>query len=308
MGKVSKLELLAAFDFSNDPFKQVGLKSRDHLKIEKVVGLAVKSHSMVAVIGERGIGKSSAVRSALGKLKNIKLVTPMANDIQKLHIGDIEQALILDLSSEKPKRGREIRARQLRRILGEASTKNDVVLVIEEAHHLHGMTLRAIKRTREMIWMGKTELFSVILIGQSDPMNKPGVSEVKLRADAVQMNGLSSDEVDDFVSRAMNSAVASDAVKRISGLPGCHNFEDLKDMLFRLMEHALVSGRRQVLLEDVEALFPAEHERPSRQKARNRTAENAEPIQQQSQTGKAEKSPLRDLLDLDEGMPQAAAG
>ncbi|MGD9948647.1 MAG: AAA family ATPase [Desulfobulbus sp.] len=308
MGKVSKLELLAEFGFTNDPFKQVGLKSRDHLKIEKVVGLAVKSHSMVAVIGERGIGKSSAVRSALGKLKKVKLVEPVANDIHKLHIGDIEQALIMDLCSEKPKRGREIRARQLRRILGEASTKNDVVLVIEEAHHLHGMTLRAIKRTREMAWMGKTELFSVILVGQSDPMNKPGVSEVKLRADAVQMNGLSPDEVEDFVSETMKSRVAADAVKRISGLPGGHNFEDLKDTLFRLMENALVSGRRQVLLEDVEALFPAEHERPSRKKARNRTVENGKPVQQQTQTGTAAKSSLRDLLDLDDGMPQAAAG
>lgn len=308
MGKVSKLELLAAFDFSNDPFKQVGLKSRDHLKIEKVVGLAVKSHSMVAVIGERGIGKSSAVRAALGKLKKVTVVVPAANDIHKLHIGDIEQALILDLSSEKPKRGREIRARQLRRILGEASTKNDVVLVIEEAHHLHGMTLRAIKRTREMVWMGKTELFSVILVGQSDPMNKPGVSEVKLRADAVQMNGLSPDEVEDFVSRAMKSKAAADAVERISGLPGSHNFEDLKDLLFRLMEQALISGRREVLLEDVEALFPLEHERSARQRAKSRTAESGKSIQKPESTRKSEKSSLRDLLDQEEGLPQAAVG
>jgi type II secretory pathway predicted ATPase ExeA len=155
----------------------------------------------------------------------------MANDIHKLLIGDIEQALILDLSSEKPKRGREIRARQLRRILGEASTRIDVVMVIEEAHHLHGMTLRSLKRLREMDWMGRTELFSVILVGQSDPMNKPGVSEVKLRADAVQMKGLTSEEVEDFVTRAMKSTVAADAVKGISGLPGNQNFEEYAVLL-----------------------------------------------------------------------------
>jgi hypothetical protein len=159
-----------------------------------------------------------------------------------------------------------------------------------------------------MVWMGKTELFSVILVGQCDPMNKPGVSEVKLRADAVQMNGLSPDEVEDFVSETMKSRVDADVVKRISGLPGCHNFEDLKDLLFRLMEQALVSGRRQVVLEDIEALFPAECERPTRKKARNRKAEDAKSIQHQTQPSKAEKSSLRDLLDSDEGMPQAAAG
>lgn len=307
MVKVSKLELLAEFGFSNDPFKQVGIKSHDHVKIGKVVSMGVKSRSMVAVIGERGIGKSHAVRSALGKLKNVRRVVPMTNDIHKLLIGDIEQALILDLSSEKPKRGREIRARQLRRILGEASTRMDVVMVIEEAHHLHGMTLRSLKRLREMDWMGRTELFSVILVGQSDPMNKPGVSEVKLRADAVQMKGLTSEEVEDFVTRAMKSTVDPDAVKVISGLTGSHNFEDLKNMLFCLMEQALLSGRRQVLLDDVEALFPSEHERPRKQPGKAR-AVVAKTTLQQEQPGRAGKTSLRDLLSQEEELQRAAAG
>lgn len=305
MGKVSKLELLAEFGFSNDPFKQTSIKSHDHVLIGKVVSLAVKGRSMVAVIGERGIGKSNAVRSALGKLKNVRLVAPMANDIHKLHIGDIEQALILDLSNEKPKRGRELRARQLRRIIGEASTRMDIVLVIEEAHHLHGMTLRSLKRIREMEWMGKAELFSVLLVGQSDPMNKPGVSEVKLRADAVQMKGLSPEEVEDFISRSMKSAVVPDAVKRIAGQPGTHNFEDLKDIMFRLMEQALLAGRRQVMLDDIEALFPSEQEKPSR----TRSAGAAKISTQQEQApGKSGKTSLRDLVNQEEELQQMAAG
>ncbi|WP_306548946.1 AAA family ATPase [Desulfobulbus sp.] len=308
MVKVSKLELLAEFGFSNDPFKQVGIKSQDHVKIGKVVSMAVKSRSMVAVIGERGIGKSNAVRSALDKLKNVRRAAALANDIHKLLIGDIEQALILDLSNEKPKRGREIRARQLRRILGEASTGTDVVLIIEEAHHLHGMTLRSLKRIREMDWMGKSELFSVILVGQSDPMNKPGVSEVKLRADAVQMKGLSPDEVEYFVTRAMKSSVAADAVKVIAGLPGSHNFEDLKNMLFCLMEQALLSGRRQVLLDDVEALFPSEHEKQGKQHGKARAAVATKTPLQQEQTAKAGKTSLRDLLSQEEELQRAAAG
>ena len=308
MVKISKLEILDEFGFSNDPFKQVSIKSKDHIKIGNIVNLAVKSRSMVAVIGERGMGKSHAVRSALGKLKNAKRVGPQSNDIHKLLIGDIEQALIMDLSSEKPKRGREIRARQLRRILGEASTRMDVVLVIEEAHHLHGMTLRSLKRLREMDWMGKSELFSVILVGQSDPMNKPGVSEVKLRADAVQMKGLSPEEIEVFVSRALKSSITTEAVTTIAKLPGCHNFEDLKALLLRLMENALLSGRRQVLLDDVEVLFPTEQERPAKQHGKSSTAGAEKVSLQQDQTGKAGKSSLRDLLNQEEGLRQAAVG
>lgn len=308
MVKISKLEILDEFGFSNDPFKQVSIKSKDHIKIGNIVNLAVKSRSMVAVIGERGMGKSHAVRSALGKLKNAKRVVPQSNDIHKLLIGDIEQALILDLSNEKPKRGREIRARQLRRILGEASTRMDVVLVIEEAHHLHGMTLRSLKRLREMDWMGKSELFSVILVGQSDPMNKPGVSEVKLRADSVQMKGLSPEEVEGFVSRSLKSSITPEAAIAIANLPGCHNFEDTKALLFRLMENALLAGRRQVLLDDVEILFPADIERSVKQTGKNRSASPSKLSMQQEQPEKAVKSSLRDLLTQEDGLQQVAVG
>ena len=267
MANISKLELLQAFGFPRDPFKHFTMKSNDHERIGKVVTMAVKDKAMVSVVGERGIGKSNAVRCALGKMKTIRLVYTHSNDINKLLIGDIEQALILDLSSEKPKRGREIRARQLRRILGEASTRMDVVLVIEEAHCLHGMTLRSLKRIREMEWMGKSELFSVLLICQSDPMNKPGVSEVRLRSDSIQMKGLSQDEISIYISRAVGSTFDQKAIEAICKRPDSHNYEDLKGMLFQLMEKALFAGRRKVIIEDVVSVFGYENLEDMRKKA-----------------------------------------
>jgi len=257
MLKISKLEILTEFGFTRDPFKQLRVKSSDHVRIGKVVSMAVKDRAMVSVIGERGIGKSCALRCALGNMKKIQAVFPYANDINKLLISDIEQALIFDLSSEKPKRGREIRARQLRHIIGEASNRMDVVLVIEEAHQLHGQTLRSLKRIREMEWMGESPLFSVILICQADPMNKPGVAEVRLRSDAVHMKGLSREEVAAFVNRAAGKVFDQEAIQEISKLPGSHNYEDLKEMLFQLMGNALIEGRRVVTLSDIDSVFGA---------------------------------------------------
>ena len=255
MFRTSKQEILADFGFDRDPFKKTFVESTDYKRINKVVGMAVNDRAMVAVVGERGIGKSYAVRSTLRKIRDVRLVCPLANDINKLLIGDIEQALILDLGNEKPKRGREIRARQLRRILGEASTRKAVVLVIEEAHHLHGLTLRSLKRIREMEWMGNAELLSIILVGQSDPLNKPGVSEVRLRADSIHMRGLSQEEIRAFIGHSTSHVFDQKAVDVISKLPNAHNYEDLKTILFQLMEHALFSGRKEVTVEDIKSVF-----------------------------------------------------
>jgi len=267
MAKISKLELLTEFGFSKDPFKKFTMKSSDNTRISKVVNMAVNSRAMVSVVGERGIGKSRAVRASLRKIQNVNLVYPLSNDINKLLISDIEQALIFDLSNEKPKRGREIRARQLRRIIGEASTRKEIVLVIEEAHHLHGMTLRALKRLREMDWMGETELFSIVLICQSDPMNKPGISEVRLRSDSINMRGLLQDEIVQFVCKTVGNVFAESAIEIIRDLPNSHNFEDLKNILFQLMASALFAGRRQVLEEDVDNIFGINNLEERRKKA-----------------------------------------
>ena len=170
------------------------LKTMDSERITRILAMAINGHAMVSIVGARGCGKTRAINGALQKM-NVRKVFVRSADKSRLLISDIEQAMILDLSDEKPKRGREIRARQLRRILGEASSMQEVVVVIEEGHRLHGMTLRALKTLREMDWMGKTELFSIVLVAQSDPMGKRGVSEVRLRSDAVLMKGLTRDEI-----------------------------------------------------------------------------------------------------------------
>lgn len=251
MSRISKQELLLGFGFKNDPFKGFMMESTDYKRIGQVVNMAVSGRAMVSVIGERGIGKSNAVRAALNNRSDLKLVCPYASDVNKLLISDIEQAIILDLSNEKPKRGKEVRARQLRWVLGGASNRANVVLLIEEAHHLHGMTLRSLKRIREIVWMGNADLLTVILVGQSDPMSQPGVSEVRLRSDSVHMEGLSHSEAEFFVEHTVGAAFEKEAITELCRVSGSHNYEDLKALIYAAMQKALFAGRKRVTPDDI---------------------------------------------------------
>ena len=257
MANVSKLETLVRFGFDCNPFKEVNLKTSDSTRIQRILDLAIKGDEIVSMVGKRGSGKSWTVKAWLRKSKARQVVV-RSSDKLRLLISDIERAMILDLSEETPKRGGEIRARQLRRILGEASQKEKIVLTIEEAHRLHGMTLRALKTLREMSWMGETELFAVVLIGQSDPMNKAGVSEVRLRSDTVHLQGLTVNEIENYVKKTVGRVFSTKAIKAISLLPESENYLDLQSVLLRLMGRASAEGHGEVQYDDVLKEFGSE--------------------------------------------------
>lgn len=251
---LSRIEVVAGCGFERDPFKHVNFRTGDGVRIKSLLKMAVNSGSMISIIGDRGMGKTEAITTALNQM-SARQVSVRSADKDHLLITDIEYAIIYDLSDESPKRGREIRARQLRRILGEASSKQSVVLVIEEGHRLHPSTLRALKTLREMDWMGKKELFSVVLVGQSDPMAKRGVSEVRLRSDSVFMRGLSQAEVAGYIQATVGKVFADDAIHRIAGLAESTNFLDLQEVLVCLMGDMLATGAEHVTAADVDAMF-----------------------------------------------------
>lgn len=260
MANLSKFELFLALGFKSDPFKSVVFETGDSVRIRRIMDMAVKSNAIISIVGERGTGKTRAVNAAL-KALNARCVMVRSADKSKLLISDIENAMIIDLSEEKPKRGREIRARQLRRVLGEASRKQNIVVVIEEGHRIHGMTMRALKTLRELDWMGETELFSVVLLGQSDPMNKAGVAEVRLRSDSVSMHGLTANEVAAYIESTVGNIVDKESAEAVTRLPEARNFLDLQNILVRLMNQAITDGRKGVIIDDFAELFGGETQR-----------------------------------------------
>ncbi|MBN2427115.1 MAG: AAA family ATPase [Deltaproteobacteria bacterium] len=248
--KLSKLEVLVNFGFCQDPFDGPAFETADQIRIRRIIGLAVRSRAMVSIIGERGIGKSEAVKAALDAL-NARLVMVRPADKERLLISDIEQEMIYALGDDPPRRGKVVRTEQLRRTVGDASRKQEVVLVIEEAHRLHGQTLRSLKTLRELDWLGKSKLFSVILVGQSDPTNKPGVAEVRLRTDSVSMHGLSEKEAGHYLQMTVGAVFSDEAAAEVARQPGASNFLDLQQLLINSMGRALAAGRERVEAEDI---------------------------------------------------------
>lgn len=135
---------------------------------------AIRNRGMVVIAGKFMSGKSTLFRDAVEILRGNSDKAPafvhvMGKDRQRLRIGHVLTAIILDLApNENVRQDMEARSRQAIRIIGEhvVQKKREVCIVVENAHGLHLNTVQAIKDLREDEYAGKSELFSVALIGQ----------------------------------------------------------------------------------------------------------------------------------------------
>jgi type II secretory pathway predicted ATPase ExeA len=250
----SRLEILAEYGYSKDPFRNFYMETADSLRVKRLLKMAVESRAMVSIVASWGVGKTTSLDLAFRDIDAlvVKLITP---DKERVVVSDIEKALILGLSNESCKRTKEVRARQIRRIVGEASRGKPIVLVLEEAHRMHGQTLRALKTFREMEWMGQSPLFTVIMIGQYDPMRKRYVDEVRLRTDTVHMKGITGSEVKDYISSTVGKCFEPDAIEALSRMQQTRTFLDLHEMLIALMGRALETGNKKVTALEVYELY-----------------------------------------------------
>lgn len=257
---MTRLETFCNLGYHKDPLKGHLYETGDMVRARRILTMAVESRAMISIVGERGCGKSEAVKAALKKLppsdKPVKVVWVNREDQEKLTISDIKCSMILNLSAENVKRGGIVSSMQLRRVLGEASKKQRVVVAIEEAQRLHPNTLRSLKTLREIEWLGETELFTIILVAQSDPMNRPGVAEVKLRSDIVRMQGLAPHEAAHYVRESIGKHFSADAIEQLAELPQARNYLELQALCIDLINSALAAGRDQVTVEDVHTIQP----------------------------------------------------
>jgi len=249
--KLSRLEVLAEFGFKRDPFELAHMETISAIRIRRLIGMAIDSKLAVSVVAERGTGKSCAVNHALNEIKNLRIVRVQTADREKITVADIERSLMYDLRTDPNKLTREFRPRQQTRILGEASRDQRIVLVLEEAHRMHGQTLRSLKSMLDIEWMGKDRLFSVIMISQYDPMRGKAVEEMKLRSDTVQMQGLTAAETREYVRMTVGKHFEDDAIEAVGEVSYAQNFLDLQIGIVGFMVRALSDGREKVQAVDV---------------------------------------------------------
>ena len=233
------------FGLPVDPWAGSVMGTTDGARVGQIVDAAVKARAFVSVLGPRGAGKTSAVRAALHAHEGARVVEPLRLTRDKLHMGDIETAIVRDLSDEAPRRSGEARSHQVRRILGGASRESRIVLVLDDSHVLHHSTLRSLKRLRELSWLGRSPLLGIVLVGQRD--RTEALPEVGLRSDRLVMAGLSQAEVLSALDRAGYRAVMDDlAISRLAAHERARNWLDLQALADECLAAACAAGADRV--------------------------------------------------------------
>lgn len=166
--------------FTDDIHDKGDVYLTDSLRyVSEYMFLTSKQAGMLAVIGESGSGKSILRKLLIDRItesgEKIKIIFPRTLDKTKLTAAAICDAIISDLSDERPRRTIEAKCRQVEKVLTESCRAGwSHVLMIEEAHDLSVQTLKYLKRFWEME-DGFRRLLGIVLIGQ--PELKPLLDE-----------------------------------------------------------------------------------------------------------------------------------
>ncbi len=157
--------------------------------------------SITAIIGEVGVGKSTAVYHAMGTIEEagVHVIWISQPEKELLRVGGI-MAVIIRHFGEDPRRYIESRTEQLRRILG-IKTQEDkpICLMIDEAHALGRETLRALKRVLELGFGRRMGLLSIILVAQPELYEKlRTVPEINLRTRKIEMPRFTDPEAESY--------------------------------------------------------------------------------------------------------------
>ena len=230
------------FDLEPDPWRG-DQRTADRAKAGYLVRAAAGSQLLVSIAGERGAGKTRAVRAAIHEA-SVRVVEPIRLDREKLHLGDIQDAIVSQLSDERPRRSGEARSGQVRRILGTADAKGSVLLWIDDAHLLHPSTLRGLKRLRELTWRGQSPLLGIVLTGQVD--RTASIPEVGLRTDRMTMTGLTEAEANAAIVRGLGGLASRPEVDELAKSDRARNWLDLGALCDECLAEAAVRGEDRV--------------------------------------------------------------
>jgi type II secretory pathway predicted ATPase ExeA len=188
--------------FLNDVQKAADIyKDDDHRYIEAAMMDAARHSGFLAVVGEVGSGKSTMRKLVVEQLRregDIQVVYPEILDKDRISSASLCDAIVMDISSEKPKIKHEHKARQVKRLLLERSQQGTrCCLVIEEAHRLNIAAFKTLKQIYELEdTTGYRKLISIILIGQTelgdllDERFHPEMREVIRRCQVARIDGM----------------------------------------------------------------------------------------------------------------------
>ena len=175
----------------------------------------------LAVVGESGSGKTTLRRLMLERLRaegqNVIVIEPyilttggQGREAKPLRAGHIAEAILATVApGRRMPASSEARSRLLHEVLRQSHRGgNRHLLLIEEAHDLHTLTLKSLKRFFELE-DGLSRLLSIVLIGQTElgvklASSGADVREVVQRCDVVTLPPLR--DVGGFLAHRFASA------------------------------------------------------------------------------------------------------
>lgn len=212
--------------------------SQEHIYAEAAMLDAAHHAGFIALIGEVGCGKSTIrkkVVEALQREGNVTVIEPRTRRINvvngahsRINAVSLCDAIIMDISDEKPQIRTEHKVRQVESLLiSRANQGYRHVLIIEEAHNLNPVSLKYLKQFYEFE-DGYKRLLGIILIGQPelkemlDERRHVDMREVIRRIQIAEISGLGSSLRDYFVFKfkrinvKLESIVTDEAIEELS--------------------------------------------------------------------------------------------
>lgn len=191
----TQFEIFKHFDVSRRE-NLVKTKTYDYYK--DVITSAIYDRSWIAISGVIGSGKTETTYAILDgwrDRRDTRVIDVFSPDRSGIKIAHVMNSIIYQLGQEfiastSPRRDMEARAMQTLNVLSSARKNGvNVVIVVDEAHELHGNTLKAIKRLREHRFRGERNLATFIMIGQPGLQAKLGRDEeIGLRCDSFELS------------------------------------------------------------------------------------------------------------------------
>ena len=215
-------EVMRYYRLAKPPVDLGLFETEHHLQTMAVVRENIMAGRLIALTAVIGSGKSLLFRhfrEMLEREKKVIVSRAVTLEKSKIIVPLLVSALFYDLSPEKqPKIAKqaERRERDLQELFRKA--KKPVALFVDDAHDLHGNTLKALKRLVELVQDGGGQL-AVVMIGHprlKNDLRRPNMEEVGDHTEIFEFGGLRDrqrDFLDWTLSRALeDGAVASEVI------------------------------------------------------------------------------------------------
>jgi type II secretory pathway predicted ATPase ExeA len=177
--------------------RQVGYFETDHHKqLLKELEAAIRESGLVALAGIVGCGKTTLLWQLQDRLKKegrFAIAESLAVDVDRVNLSTLKLALFHDLATEKdgePPTKPEKSERALVKLI--LRHEKPIVLFVDDAHELHGQTLRSLKRIIERVRRRGGQL-TIMLAGHpklKNDLRRPTLEEIGARATVLELDGI----------------------------------------------------------------------------------------------------------------------